>query len=193
MNYSGCASWQQHEQLQCNLSKDITETVLHCHFFRSVCNAYLIFHTVCYSLCLMYPRWLCLQPYSYNSFGGVMIPQMPMNYTQNAYGYQVHAHKHTPTHHQQYPTQGLPGTGTYSPTHMRWRALPALGPPATAFPTLHTPHLFCRSKSGFFCCPLLDSWPLSPNTQHIPPAWTVDQRTPPVNQVTLHSLGCRCQ
>ncbi|XP_047461355.1 deleted in azoospermia-like [Mugil cephalus] len=28
------------------------------------------------------------QPYSYNNFGGVMIPQMPMNYTQNAYGYQ---------------------------------------------------------------------------------------------------------
>lgn len=29
------------------------------------------------------------QPYSYNNFGGVMIPQMPMNYTQNPYAYQL--------------------------------------------------------------------------------------------------------
>ncbi|XP_074469992.1 deleted in azoospermia-like isoform X2 [Sebastes fasciatus] len=28
------------------------------------------------------------QPYSYSNFGGVMIPQMPMNYAQNAYAYQ---------------------------------------------------------------------------------------------------------
>ncbi|XP_072226212.1 deleted in azoospermia-like [Leuresthes tenuis] len=28
------------------------------------------------------------QPYSYNNFGGVMIPQMPINYAQNAYTYQ---------------------------------------------------------------------------------------------------------
>ncbi|XP_067467377.1 deleted in azoospermia-like isoform X2 [Thunnus thynnus] len=28
------------------------------------------------------------QPYSYSNFGGVMIPQMPVNYTQNAYAYQ---------------------------------------------------------------------------------------------------------
>uniref|UniRef100_A0A3B5ACW5 Deleted in azoospermia like n=1 Tax=Stegastes partitus TaxID=144197 RepID=A0A3B5ACW5_9TELE len=28
------------------------------------------------------------QPYSYANFGGVMIPQMPMNYAQNAYAYQ---------------------------------------------------------------------------------------------------------
>ncbi|KAM9340279.1 deleted in azoospermia-like [Symphorus nematophorus] len=33
------------------------------------------------------------QPYSYSNFGGVMIPQMPMNYTQNAYAYQ-----YTPPH-----------------------------------------------------------------------------------------------
>ncbi|XP_060916322.1 deleted in azoospermia-like [Labrus mixtus] len=28
------------------------------------------------------------QPYSYSNLGGVMIPQMPMNYAQNAYAYQ---------------------------------------------------------------------------------------------------------
>ncbi|KAK2830218.1 hypothetical protein Q5P01_018149 [Channa striata] len=28
------------------------------------------------------------QPYSYSNFGAVMIPQMPVNYTQNAYAYQ---------------------------------------------------------------------------------------------------------
>ncbi|XP_042290801.1 deleted in azoospermia-like isoform X3 [Thunnus maccoyii] len=28
------------------------------------------------------------QPYSYSNFGGVMIPQMPVNYAQNAYAYQ---------------------------------------------------------------------------------------------------------
>ncbi|XP_068566692.1 deleted in azoospermia-like isoform X3 [Cebidichthys violaceus] len=28
------------------------------------------------------------QPYTYPNFGGVMIPQMPMNYAQNAYAYQ---------------------------------------------------------------------------------------------------------
>uniref|UniRef100_A0A3B4WSI7 Deleted in azoospermia-like n=1 Tax=Seriola lalandi dorsalis TaxID=1841481 RepID=A0A3B4WSI7_SERLL len=28
------------------------------------------------------------QPYSYSNFGGVMIPQMPMNYAQNVYAYQ---------------------------------------------------------------------------------------------------------
>ncbi|XP_031179074.1 deleted in azoospermia-like isoform X1 [Sander lucioperca] len=33
------------------------------------------------------------QPYSYSNFGGVMIPQMPMNYAQNAYAYQ-----YTPPH-----------------------------------------------------------------------------------------------
>ncbi|XP_028285224.1 deleted in azoospermia-like [Parambassis ranga] len=30
------------------------------------------------------------QPYSYTSFGGVMIPQMPVNYTHNPYTYQTH-------------------------------------------------------------------------------------------------------
>ncbi|XP_004547929.1 deleted in azoospermia-like isoform X4 [Maylandia zebra] len=29
------------------------------------------------------------QPYSYANFGGVMIPQMPVNYAQNAYAYQL--------------------------------------------------------------------------------------------------------
>ncbi|KAI3358467.1 hypothetical protein L3Q82_014894, partial [Scortum barcoo] len=52
------------------------------------------------------------QPYSYSNFGGVMIPQMPMNYPQNAYAY-----------------------------------------------------------------------------QYTPPHWTADQRTRPVNQVTLHLVG----
>nr|XP_046272808.1 deleted in azoospermia-like isoform X1 [Scatophagus argus] len=33
------------------------------------------------------------QPYSYSNFGGVMIPQMPMNYAQNTYAYQ-----YTPPH-----------------------------------------------------------------------------------------------
>ncbi|XP_029918775.1 deleted in azoospermia-like isoform X2 [Myripristis murdjan] len=33
------------------------------------------------------------QPYSYSSFAGVMIPQMPMNYAQNTYAYQ-----YTPPH-----------------------------------------------------------------------------------------------
>ncbi|XP_038580492.1 deleted in azoospermia-like isoform X1 [Micropterus salmoides] len=33
------------------------------------------------------------QPYSYSNFGGVMIPQMPMNYSQNPYAYQ-----YTPPH-----------------------------------------------------------------------------------------------
>ncbi|XP_041663986.1 deleted in azoospermia-like isoform X1 [Cheilinus undulatus] len=33
------------------------------------------------------------QPYSYSNFGGVMIPQMPVNYPQNAYAYQ-----YTPAH-----------------------------------------------------------------------------------------------
>ncbi|XP_059206812.1 deleted in azoospermia-like isoform X2 [Centropristis striata] len=28
------------------------------------------------------------QPYSYSNFGGVMVPQMPMNYAQNPYTYQ---------------------------------------------------------------------------------------------------------
>ncbi|XP_068431697.1 deleted in azoospermia-like isoform X2 [Clinocottus analis] len=28
------------------------------------------------------------QPYSYSNYGGVIIPQMPMNYAQNAYAYQ---------------------------------------------------------------------------------------------------------
>uniref|UniRef100_A0A3Q1G2Z1 Deleted in azoospermia-like n=1 Tax=Acanthochromis polyacanthus TaxID=80966 RepID=A0A3Q1G2Z1_9TELE len=28
------------------------------------------------------------QPYSYTNFGGVVVPQMPMNYPQNAYAYQ---------------------------------------------------------------------------------------------------------
>ncbi|XP_045913695.1 deleted in azoospermia-like isoform X3 [Micropterus dolomieu] len=32
-------------------------------------------------------------PYSYSNFGGVMIPQMPMNYSQNPYAYQ-----YTPPH-----------------------------------------------------------------------------------------------
>uniref|UniRef100_UPI003AAB00C3 deleted in azoospermia-like n=1 Tax=Centroberyx gerrardi TaxID=166262 RepID=UPI003AAB00C3 len=35
------------------------------------------------------------QPYSYSSFAGVMIPQMPMNYAQNANAY---AYQYTPPH-----------------------------------------------------------------------------------------------
>ncbi|TKS88575.1 Deleted in azoospermia-like [Collichthys lucidus] len=33
-----------------------------------------------------------VEMYSYSNFGGVMMPQMPVNYAQNAYAYQVHAH-----------------------------------------------------------------------------------------------------
>uniref|UniRef100_A0A3Q3XDX6 RRM domain-containing protein n=1 Tax=Mola mola TaxID=94237 RepID=A0A3Q3XDX6_MOLML len=38
------------------------------------------------------------QPYPYSNIGGVMIPQIPMNYAQNTYAYQVHVHTHTHTH-----------------------------------------------------------------------------------------------
>lgn len=53
----------------------------------------LVLQTLCCGFMCCY--WLWLQPYSYANFGGVMIPQMPVNYAQNAYAYQVHAH--TPT------------------------------------------------------------------------------------------------
>uniref|UniRef100_A0A3Q3RWS5 Deleted in azoospermia-like n=1 Tax=Mastacembelus armatus TaxID=205130 RepID=A0A3Q3RWS5_9TELE len=35
------------------------------------------------------------QPYAYSNYGGVVIPQMPVNYAQNAYAYQVHAYTST--------------------------------------------------------------------------------------------------
>lgn len=33
--------------------------------------------------------WLSLQTYPFSNFGGVMMPQVPVNYAQNVYAYQV--------------------------------------------------------------------------------------------------------
>lgn len=108
--------------------------------------------------------WISLQPYSYSNFGGIMIPQMPVNYAQNAYAYQVrmHTHPHTPIS-QQHPVQGLPGTA-HMLLHVRWRVQPGLEPPVPTYPALHTPpSLWKRLVWVFSVAPCLTA---DPSPQH---------------------------
>lgn len=113
----------------------------------------------------MYSLWVSLQPYSYSNFGGVMIPQMPVNYAQNAYAYQVRTHTHTQPLtpiSQQHPVQGLPGTA-HMLLHMRWRVQPGLDPPVPAqHCTAHIP-LAVEVGLGFFYCSV---WWLTPLPRH---------------------------
>ncbi len=82
---------------------------------------------------------------------------------------------------QQHPMQGLLGPA-HMLLHMRWRVrldcVHLFLPP--------TPHSTPPVSSVFVCCPLFDWWPLFPHTQYTPPYWMADQKTRPVNQVTLH-------
>ncbi|XP_011607376.1 deleted in azoospermia-like isoform X2 [Takifugu rubripes] len=62
-------------------------------------------------------------PYSYSSFGGVVIPQMPVSYAQNAYGYQ-YAPAHWTAEHRTQPVNQVTAfarnrelCGLWSPDH----------------------------------------------------------------------------
>lgn len=68
------------------------------HFPVGVSTCFCMQKHTCLHGALKCIIWLSLQPYSYSSFGGVMVPQMPMNYAQNPYAYQVHVHIHTQMH-----------------------------------------------------------------------------------------------
>lgn len=67
----------------------------------------------------MYCFWLFLQPYSYSNFGGYVIPQVPVNFAQNAYAYQVpmHIYTHTQTSLLTASHAGSSRHCTYTPTY----------------------------------------------------------------------------
>lgn len=114
-----------------------------------------------------------MQSYHCSNFGGVMIPQMPMNYVQNLSGQQVNAH--TPTRQlvksilcwvSKGPAQML--------LHMKWQAQSGSGSSVPAG-TLHR-HASIRSEPGFArCWPPLNCWPLF--SPHAVPSTSVGTAT----------------
>lgn len=123
----------------------------------------LALQTLCCGFMCCY--WLWLQPYSYANFGGVMIPQMPVNYAQNAYAYQVHAHKHTPPH------KGSRSHCTYAPAcEMRgsiWLKVHlALLTPQSNIPS--RPPIVASLGLSVALCLTADASPLIHSTPHLP-------------------------
>uniref|UniRef100_A0A672FVT0 Deleted in azoospermia-like n=1 Tax=Salarias fasciatus TaxID=181472 RepID=A0A672FVT0_SALFA len=102
------------------------------------------------------------QPYFYNNFGGVMMPQMPMNYTQNPYTYQVRIHLDTLNH----STHGLSRhTHTHAPTCIQdvgfslvYVHLSLLLPQTIPQP----PTSAVEASLGLFYAALFNSLPISP-------------------------------
>lgn len=149
----------------CQIVSDRLKIFLYMYFKISVC-----YINLCTVMCFNGS----LQPYSYSNFGGVMIPQMPMNYAQNVYAYQVHAHTHTPIS-QKHPVVGLQGSA-HMLLHMKWRPQPGWGPSVPGYPhTLHPPHpSLCYKWAWIWLLP--SAWPLTPLPPHAVCSTSLDSR-----------------
>ena len=106
-----------------------------------------------------------------------------------------YVHTRTPIS-QQHPVAGL-WSSAHMLLHMRWRVRAWL---TSMFPCLlhtrthahthtHTHTSPVVASLGLSIALCLTAYPSSPHTQYTPPHWMADQRTRPVNQVTLHLVG----